>query len=59
MLSEVENPVFIENTSTSIKIEMAFLCSFIGMKQQSWLLPSLATLEKPFVFIVCAFLSYQ
>ena len=28
MLSTVENPIFIENTSTSDKIEMAFLCSF-------------------------------
>ena len=29
----LENPVFIENTSTSVKIQMAFLCSFSTISQ--------------------------
>ena len=71
MLSTVENPIFIENTSTSVKIQMAFLRSFSTISQMAYsagkietlgsifrheirfakLLPSLATLEKPFVFV--------
>ena len=33
MLSEVKNHVFIENTSISVKIQMAFLCSFSTISQ--------------------------
>ena len=33
MLSTVENPIFIENISTSDKIQMAFLCSFSTISQ--------------------------
>ena len=70
--NSLENPLFIENTSTSVKIQMAFLRSFSTISQMAYsagkietlgsifrheirfakLLPSLATLEKPFVFVV-------
>ena len=33
MLSTVENLVFMENTSESVKIQMAFLCSFSTISQ--------------------------
>ena len=33
LANSLENPVFIENTSTSVKIQMAFLRSFITISQ--------------------------
>ena len=48
MLSEVKNHVFIENTSISVKIQMAFLCSFSTISQMAYSAGKIETLGSIF-----------